>query len=256
MNEAAAKQQMLAQQVNNIVTQQERRAAELSASDPNAALNLLEQARMQVEAAGLEPAARTAILRRVDRRIAEMRQFLEDNRARIELTDRNRQTYEEIDRQQKFRVEVQEKMALLVDDFNRKIDEHRYPEAEVIAKRAAELEPNSPIARQLVLHSKFIRRVVNEANMAEAKERGFIDAMASVDQSSIGFDDNDPYRFPDPTKWNETTTNRRKLMAEQGRRRTERDIEIEQKLKTPVSLAVSKTRRWRRCWTTWPNSPR
>ncbi|MCX7427210.1 MAG: hypothetical protein NTW96_16480, partial [Planctomycetia bacterium] len=234
--DAPAKQQMLAGKVNNDVSHQERRAAELCVSDPKAALDLLQQSRMRVEAAGLEPAARTAILRRVDRNIAEMRQFLEDNRSRIELTDQNRQTYEEVDRQQKFRVEVQEKMALLVDDFNRKIDEQRYPEAEVIAKRAADLEPNSPVAQQLVLQAKFIRRVMNEASMADAKERGVIDALGSVDDSSRPFDDRDPYRFPDPTKWNELTENRKKLLAEQGRRRTERDIEIEQKLKTPVSL--------------------
>ena len=128
-------------------------------------------------------------------------------------------------------------MALLVDDFNRMIDEQRYPEAEVIAKQAADLDPNSPVAQQLVLQAKFIRRVMNEASIADEKERGFVDAMAVGRRTPpIPFDDNDPYRFPDPTKWNELTASRAKLLAEQGRRRTEREIEIEQKLKTPVSL--------------------
>ena len=234
--DTAAQQQLLARQVNADVAHQERRAAQLRESDPATAISLLEQAKGRVEAAGLEPAARAAILRRVDRNIAEMRQFIEDNRGQLELNQKNKETYADVDREKKYKVEVQEKMAMLVDQFNRMIDEQRYAEAEVVAKQAADLEPNNPIATQLVLQSKFIRRVMNEASVADQKERGFVDALASVDRASVPFNDNDPYRFPDPTKWNELTASRAKLQKDQGRRRSEREIEIEQKLKTPVSL--------------------
>ncbi|MBN2025034.1 MAG: general secretion pathway protein GspD [Pirellulales bacterium] len=234
--DAATAQQLLARQVNSDVAHQERRAAQLRESDPQTALTILEQTRARVEVTNLEPAARTAILRRIDRSIAEMRQFIEDNRGRIELTRKNQQTRDEIERDQQYRLEVQEKLKNLVSEYNRLIEEQRYPEAEVVAKQAVELAPEDPVALQIALNAKFIRRVMNNRSIAADKEQGFLDALESVDVASTPYDDRNPLIFPDARHWNEITQLRSKWLAEQRSRRTEREMEIEQKLKTPVSL--------------------
>lgn len=234
VEESAASQQVLARQVLNDVTRQESRAAQLRESDPISALNLLEQARERVDKAGLEPEARTAVLRRLDRGIGEMKQFIQDNRARIELNDRNRAVLAEIDRAAKYELEVQERLAELVEQYNQKMDEQSFEEAEVIAKRAVELAPDNLTANQLLLNAKFIRRYQNNQSIIAAKEAGFLDQLESVLDASTPFDDRFPYRLP--TDWKELSGRRAALVEKYRPARSEREVEIEQKLKTPVSV--------------------
>ncbi|NIQ98624.1 MAG: hypothetical protein GTN78_00255, partial [Gemmatimonadales bacterium] len=90
------------------------------------ALKLLEDLRAKVEAAGLDPAYREQLLVRVDMHIGETRRFIEQNQPRIELAERNQRTRDEIEREEKLEREIEQKIAFLVDDFNRKVDEQRY----------------------------------------------------------------------------------------------------------------------------------
>jgi general secretion pathway protein D len=237
LDETAARQQVLARQVAADLAHLEANARALRESDPKGALVLLEEGRKRVETAGLEPAARNQLLRRADRAIGETKQFLEENRPRLELAEKNNRTRQEIDRQQRVKLETQEKIALLVDEFNRLRDEQRYEEAQVTAKRAAELDPDSPVAQQLLLDAKFFYRVMSNQALQEKKDNGFWAALDSVDYASVPFDDRNPYVMPDAKTWSEMTKSRAKLtQAERRRNLSEREIEIQKKLRTPVSL--------------------
>ncbi len=236
IDEAAAKQQLLIRQINAEVIHQEANARKLLQTDPKGALKLLADSRKKVEQAGLEPRACGQLLRRIDRSLTEMRTFVDQNSARIELDERNRQVSQQVSHEQQVKLEVQEKLALMVDEFNTLMDEQRWGEAEVVAKRAAELDPDNPVVRQLVFQSKFVRRFYNNLAVSDAKERGFIDQLGNVDEAAIPFDDNIPFVFPDAKEWQQLTKSRAKLMSEKRRRRSPREIEIEQKLRTPVSL--------------------
>ncbi|MEA1951153.1 MAG: hypothetical protein U9N87_07200, partial [Planctomycetota bacterium] len=233
--DATAKQQILARQVLSDIMRKENQAAKLRESDPAGGLKILEESRAAVEKAGLESTARTALLTRVDRGIAEMKQFIDDNRARIELTDRNREVLAAIDRDKKHKFLVQDKLGELVEQFNQKMEEQSYAEAEIIAKRAVELSPDNVTAQQLLLNAKFIRRFKNNQALIASKESGFIDAMHSVEVSSTPFDDSNPYVFA--KGWDELTKRRAKLLEKYRPARSERELEIEQKLKTPVSVS-------------------
>ncbi len=237
LDETAARQQVLARQVAADLAHIEANARATRESDPKGALALLEEGRKKVEAAGLEPAAHDQLFRRADRAIAETKQYLEENRPRLELADKNNRTRQEIERHERVKLETQEKIALLVDEFNRLRDEQRYEDAQVVAKRAAELDHNNPVAQQLLTDAKFFYRVMSNAALQEKKENGFWLALDSVDQASVPFDDRNPYLLPDAKTWGDLTKNRAKLTkAERMRNRTEREIEIEKKLKTPVSV--------------------
>ncbi len=232
--EAAAQQHVLARQVSADVASREAKARAMLPSDPEASLTMLEEARRTVEQAGLEPANREQLLRRVDRQISETQRFIEQNRPRIELDQRNDRVRSEIEREQRVKLENQERLHLMVDDFNRKMDEQRFEEAEVVAKRAAELDPENPVVLQLLLRSKFVRRFVNNQRLRELKEEGFYAQLGAVDLASPGFNDYEPYRFPDIREWQDLTALRSRFRRDRGRQRTERELEIEQKLKTPV----------------------
>jgi len=234
--EAAMALSAQARQAYQDVLAQESKAKALRASDPKGALKLLEETRTRIEGAGLDTATRNRLLAHLDRAIAETKQFIEHNRPHIDLEERNRQIRDEIDRQQRLKVEIEAKYALLVNEFNRLMDEQRFEEAEVVAKRAAELDPQNPVSQQLLWQSKFVRRFMNNEAVKAAKEDMFVRALGRVEEAAVAFDDMRPYQHGDVRQWEELTRSRARFAARRGRPRSEREMEIERKLRTPVSL--------------------
>ena len=235
INQGAASQQ-LAQQVGLDVANQESQARKIREAHPRDAIALLQETRQKVEAAGLDPTVRDRYLAKIDRALAETQDYVDLNLPRIELEERNQRTIEEVKREHLLKEDIDNRLAQMTDEINRLRDEHRFAEAEVVALRAQELAPENPVAVQLVENAKFIRRYANNLEVADAKERGFWQQMANVDESSIGFDDNTPLQFGDAREWEALSLRRRATQIEYGRARTEQDLEIEQKLKTPVLL--------------------
>jgi general secretion pathway protein D len=235
LDSTTSAQLLLAKQVSADLAQKETAAGKIRDKDPKQAMQILKDARAAVEAAGIDPESRAQFLRRVDRKVAELDKYIADNRAQIEMDDTNREVLKEVDRRQQTKVEVDEKLAKLVDDFQKLMDEQRYAEADVLAKRARELDPDNPVVRQLIWNSKFISRTNRISSITERKEEGVVNALESVEEALIPSDDRNPYQMPDATKWADLTKTRSKQLAEQRSRRTERELEIERKLKTPVS---------------------
>jgi len=236
LDEAAQGQRRLFQQVAMDVAHQEGEAKAMRQTDPKAALALLGATRQKVETAGLESTAEQRMLERIDRNIAETEQYLEENRARIDLEEQGRRTRDEIERDQQMRLDTQEKVALLTDEFNRLIDEERFAEAEVVAKRAAELDPENPVTVQLLKTVRLTRHHFANLDLRADREEGFWRQLDAVEKSAIPFDDMDPYNHGDVREWNALTKRRLDQLSERGRRRSERELEIEQRLKTPVML--------------------
>jgi general secretion pathway protein D len=236
IDQAAAAQRSLYQQMAVEVAHQESEAKALCQTDPRGALSLLEETRKKVETAGLEPNARDSLLARIDRSLADTQQYIEQNRARIDLEERSQRMREDIQREQQMAIDVQEKLALLVEEYNQLMEEQRFAEAEVVARRAGELDPENPLTRQLLTTSRLIRHYRSNQDLLAKKEEGFWEQMHGVELASIPFDDMEPYVFGDAREWEALTERRRAWAAEHGRRRTEAELEIEQKLKTPVLL--------------------
>ncbi len=165
-----------------------------------------------------------------------MRKFIQENRPKIDLEDRNQKVRQEMDRQRQNQLDVQNKLAQKVEEFNNLMHEQRYAEAELVAKQAAELDPDSPLAQQLVLNAKLVRRVAEGRDIRDQKEQGVLDTLAEVDRASIPFSGAEPYVFPDAKTWRDLTGRRARFAKEVGRRRSEKEVEIHRKLKTPVAL--------------------
>ncbi len=241
VDNAQTQQELLARQVNSEVAHQESSARHLRETDPMGALTILEQTREKVVGSGLDAINRDQLLRRVDRSIGDTRNYIEENRPRIELDDRNRRVLEEIDVRRQSQQEVQEKLALMVEEYNQLMREQRWAEAEVVAKRAKELDPTNPLSTQLVLMASLISRDQRNRELRDDKERGVLDALTGVEIASIPRSDLEPYTFGDATSWRDLSESRQNFLERQGRQRTEAEIEIEQKLRTPVLLEFENT---------------
>jgi len=236
MNEAAAEGQLKYRRVSAELAQKEQAARNLQESDPKQALELLKQARTIVEQTALDTQAREMLLRRVNRDVEELERFIGANHGRIELNERNNATRTEIDREREVKIEVQEKVALLVDEFNKLMEEHRYAEAEVVAKRAREVAPDEPVVKQLGLTAKMVIRTQEVEDIREAKEQGYYRATTNVDIAAVPFDDYKPFQFGPVKDWERLTKTRKEWDRKYARQRSEKELEIEQKLKTPISL--------------------
>ena len=236
LTKTAADEQVLARKVIADLAAQRSEAKRLQATDPKKSLEILRQARESIEKSGLDTETRDRLLRSADRGISDAEQYIETNRPRIELDERNQSVKDEIDREQKVKVEVQEKLAYYVDDFNKLMDEQRWPEAEVVAKRAQELSPEEPVVQQLLYQVRFVRRLANSKQIQSDKENGFVEAMNSVDAAATAFDDRNPIQFASVEKWESLSKSKFRQKVEGRSRRSEKEIEIEKSLKTPVSL--------------------
>jgi general secretion pathway protein D len=239
VDDAAAKAQLRIRQFNSEVAGQESEALRLRATDPKRALAILEQVRAKTEQSGLDQQAKEQILRRIERHTRETREYVAQNAPKIALEEENQRTKQRIDGDQKANLDVQQKLAAKVDEFNTLMHERRFEEAELVAKQASELSPDSSLTAQLLTEAKLIRNLKNQMNIKADKEDLFVRALESVDEASKPFDDRIPLVFPDVKTWNKLTKTRAGYAKEQSRRFSERELEIIQKLKTPVSVQFS-----------------
>ncbi len=238
VDEAALQMAALRRQMGARLADAERRARNVQQAYPLQSLQMLEQARTEIERSNIDSASKQELLRRADGALASMRQYVEENRSRIELDERNKAVLDERERERQNKIEVEQKLAYMVDEFNKLMDQQRFAEAEVVAKRAAELAPDEPVVRQLKWNARFVRNYTAQMDILDAKEQGFVHSLESVDESSIPFDDRNPIQFAH--NWRELTDRRSKLM-DSMKRRNEKEVEIEQKLRTPVSLRFTDT---------------
>ena len=192
---------------------------------------ILQEARKKVEmSTGLEPAVRDQFLRNVDRAIAETNQVIAQNRPQIELNDKNNRIRQDVERQQRVKVEVQTKVALLIDQFNRLEEEQRFAEAVEIAKKAQELDPTNPVVNQALTEAKLIRNFREAKAIQEAKSDGFVRALNNSEWAAVPFDDNNPIQFPNDGKdWGAFKNRRAKYAGNRARPKSEREIEIQKK---------------------------
>lgn len=230
-----AKQQVLKQKLQSEILGEQDRARRQMTTDPKGALQRLQALRDRVNEAELDPAARKQLLTLVDRNLSQTESFIEQNRSDIENTERNRDVLESVERDRRLKGETQNKLAELVEQFNSLMDEGRYPEAEVLAKQARELDPENAIGQQLIWQAKFASRIAQQESIKSAKEEGFYNAMTSVDKASEPFDDSNPLVF-DAKRWGDVNQSRRKLLERQRRKLSPAEVEIQAALAKPVEV--------------------
>lgn len=236
---AANAQQMLAKRVAADVTKTQTAAKSLLEREPKKSLQMLQEMRGVVEQLGqLEPAERDHQLRRLDISLNETQQYLKQNAAQIEIDEQNNAVRTAVERSQSQRAAIDDKLAALVDEFNRLNDEQRYAEAMVVAKRAQEMDPENPIVVQLTHTAKMLHRLNLNKSIAERKENGFVDALIAVDEAAIPVTED--YAFPSLREWNSLTKRAKELEAIGSSRRSPRERQIESKLTSPVLLKLDK----------------
>lgn len=197
--------------------------------DPKAALDTLKEYQKKVEGAPLADAQKEMLLRNVKSKVAEMEGYIRDNQAEIDLNVSNAKSREKLQARDDYYNEREAKLKEMSDQFNSLIRENRYAEAEVLGKRAVELYPDSSFAQQMATMGKmWNRKHLNEKIRAE-KEDGVVKSFLDVDKASVPQTEDLVYG----EDWNEIT-NKRAKYKKQETRYSEKELEIQKRLSTPI----------------------
>ena len=200
--------------------------------DPMLAWDKLKKLKQTVAEADVDESSRSRLLSRVDRAMRDMESYIETNRGRIENDARNKALLAEIKRirQQRERNEIQ--LAGLVEEFNNLVDQQRFPEAGLIAKRAAEIDPNNPVVTSMTWKANVARQLANQyANSQRYNER-MADALNDVDPTPMRGN----IEFPAAFEWEELTKRRKEGLADARRDFNESEMEIQRALKQKVDV--------------------
>ncbi|QDU91016.1 outer membrane porin HofQ [Pirellulimonas nuda] len=231
---ASNQQQVLARQLSTDLGKRMIEARRIREGEPREAMKMLTEMRAEIANAQLAEQLQGQLIRRADAAIEEMDQYLVANRSTIELDERNAAVLADRDRAQTVKVKVQEETAKMVDQFNTLIDERRYEEAEVIARRLYEMSPDEPIAVQVLNQSRFIRRTMINRDQRLARDEGNWEALNAVDRASISNVSDGSEMVYDAERWKDLQ--KRRGLSDRGGRMSEKELDIQRKLQTPVQL--------------------
>lgn len=210
-------------------------ANELRTSDPLQALDRLQKLRQRVGEAKLDATAAASMTAMVDRAINEQKQYVEANRGQIELDLANAAVRAQLADDQARKQRIDDEIASLVDTFNDLMEQRRYPEAEVVAKKVAELSPGSSIAKSMFHTSRMGTRLMINEEISSAKEDHFAKNLLAVDRASIPMDPGRDLDFGDAQQWSELSR-RRRALSQSDSRLTPAEQEIKRRMSTPVEV--------------------
>ena len=219
------------------ITAELAKAAEMKAEQPLDALDSLNRLRRRVDGSTVDETSKRTLARMVDRELEKQKQYVEANRADIELELQNDAVRTSLATDAAREAQIDEEISELVDTFNDLIRERRFSEAEVVAKQVGELKPGSTIATTMIQKSRFATRDQIMREIQAGKEQVFQEGLADVERTSsnpAGYDPEQPMSFDrDPQSWHELTLRR-------TRDRGSRFLTVqEQKLRAKLSMPVS-----------------
>ncbi len=185
----------------------QRAAAErLLTKNPREALEKMTLVRSRVSQSELELESKRPLLTIIDRDIKEMQGYIEQNLPDIINQETNAQRIEDVELRRQHRYEVEQQIQNLVEDFNKLLDQQRYAEAEMVARQAVALDPESEISSLMSEKARMAIRIDQMEQIQKKKENGVWNNLARTDESSALMDERIPLTFIDRDEWARKTS--------------------------------------------------
>lgn len=240
MDTATQNDRALAQQLSSEVGKRQSEAQRLLEKDPDRAKEILLEAQQLVKSSKISAEYRRDLLSRIEITLTKTDKYINDHKAEIELDRANEAVMDSVERDRELKAKLEQKKAELVEQFNQLRDQQRYPEMEVVARRLYEMAPDDAVAQQVWDTAKFIRREYINRQIADDKEQANWETWKDVDNSSYANVGDGREVAYDAKIW-DNLAKKRLGSRERTERRTQRELEIERRLKTPVMLKYQDT---------------
>jgi general secretion pathway protein D len=199
---------------------------------PAEAMAMLDELASSLEGQTMPDQARRLLLSRIERTRVDIEQVTGKRRGELALEKRNEEIEGQIDRERAQKVEVEQRIALLVEEYNTLVNEQRFPEAEAVAKKAGQLAPDNPVVRQLIAQSRIIRQLDVQKSLVDASQAGVLDTLVDVERSARPMAGD--IEFPSMKTWKELTLTREQKLAEGRSRATAAELAIQKRLDAKV----------------------
>lgn len=209
-------------------------AEKLRDKNPQEALENLDRTRATVEAADLPEHSAEALIGLVERSQKTVRTYMEQRAPLLANEERNRNVKEQIDAEVQRHIRIEQEFADLANEFNDLMRQRRYAEAQLIAEKAKDLNPNLPQAVIMYEKVKLQRQIAKIEELKEKKADNALLLLNGVDESFAGsvLD----YALPDAKSWSALTARREALGRADARDRTDSELQIEKSLNEVISL--------------------
>ena len=132
---------------------------------------------------------------------------------------------------------TQEKVKQLVDRFDSLMDEGRYTAADQIGSmELPAIAPDLPIVSSTALVAHATGARVSNLALRNARSKGVVDTLNTVEVAMIPFPDDQPVVYPDATQWEEMTLRRLKYRSVDLKKFTPAEKKIRDSLGEPTSI--------------------
>ncbi|MEX2288187.1 MAG: hypothetical protein WD648_13920 [Planctomycetaceae bacterium] len=232
--EIAVKYDRLRSQTMNAIFRAER----LREQNPKQAIELLDRTLAEVEGSELNKELIAPMSKQLNRSKESVEAYISQHKSVIETKERSEDVKEQIVQEQRLKGRIEQDYAGMVDEYNKLMDQRRFPEAEIIAKKARDLDPENPVSEVMFWKVRFARRTYDNDRLKEDKEESFINQLREVDLASINDVATKEIKFP--KDWKEITGRRDKHQQKNNRKRTEKEEKIQKSLSQPINLHFEK----------------
>ena len=215
------------------------KAERMRATDPEAALTLVDQAMSKVEGADLSEESAASLMKQLNKTRSGLQNEIVRQQPNLEIKKRNEEVKNQLEKTVLNDVRIEQEFVKLVEEFNDLYKQRRFAEAEVVAKKAMEMNPKDPTAVTLFWKSRIGRRNALNEELKIDKEGMFVDVLTDVEnglRKSVG--DDNPMKFADT--WPEIKKRRNGRYRPDNRKRGEAELKIEQSLSKRISLHEDK----------------
>ena len=125
------------------------RAERLRAKNPEQALAVVDQAMASVEGADLTPESSVALLKSLEKTRSSLQAEITRQQPNLEQSKHNDEVMQTLKTSTEHKIRVEQELAKMVEEYNGLYDQRRFAEAEVIAKKAMEMDPKNPVVVQM-----------------------------------------------------------------------------------------------------------
>jgi general secretion pathway protein D len=189
--------QALFRKLQNEVFKERAAAERLLETNPRESLEKMTMVRGRIAQSNLNADSQRPLLTIIDRDITEMQKYIDQNLPDIMNDEANSARKDDVERRQQRRFDVEYQIQKLVEEFNDLVDEERFAEAQVVARQARELAPDSEMVAVLTEKARFVERIAAMTRIKEGKEQGFYHGMRNVEEAAIGWNDDKLIEFGD-----------------------------------------------------------
>lgn len=210
------------------------RADRAREKDPAEALKILDKAQLELENTDLSKEQVAPLLRSVTRARELAQASMQEQASNLAQKAHNKKVKDDNKSTMQTQIRIEQEFADLVQQFNDLLKQRRYAEAELIAKKAKELDPENPSAEIMKWKAKFAMRNASNEELKDRKEEGVFGALDAVEWSAIPYDDRHPITYA--KDWAELTNRRKGKYGPDNRTKTEEEKRIEKSLSRQVSM--------------------